>query len=467
MKKIISIISLVLLFSQPVFAERLSGSGFGETKEDAKKEALADLSQNIKVEVKSEFSSVISQRNQSVDELKTKAIHLKSDLPILGAEFDELVSQKGFLAEAILHFSQVRLYELELKKIKNLITKNLVNYKNAPTNAGKVTALKTILTNIDQYYKYRIVAQLMNSKKIPEIKTTETEIINRLKRLEKKADTINFGVKVLTRDIKKKRIYIYPPTAERSSEITQFGSALKDHLSKYLTTVESPVKAMYFLSGEYKILKNGIELTCRLNDKKGDTIKTAMTFFLPSAYKGYQTKPTTLDFEKMLKSGYIVSGDFKVDIKTEKGKRELLYKNGDSMHLFVKMNKPGYFYFIIHNLKDEKYSYIVNFNEAQSNRKFVYHINGDLVNKWIELGEFSVVAPFGVETLQLFASTNDIVDSVPVSFFDNKTQLFKLGSKKQKSNPVKAMATTRGLIMKKKVATAEASLVFTSMDRTK
>ncbi len=460
MKKTAVIIISLLLLSNVAIAERLSGSGFGETKKEAKKEALADLSQTIKVEVRSEFKSVITQKNQGVDELKTKAIHLKSDLPILGADYDELTSKKGYMVDAVLHFSKVKLYELELKKIKDIISKNIAQYNKATTNAGKVAFLRTILTNIDQYYKYRIVAQLMHSKNIPEIKVTATEIKNRLTKLEKKADTINFGAKVLTRGIKKRKIYVYPPTTGNSSEITQFGSSVKDYLSKYLNTVSNPAAASYFLAGEYRLLKTGIELTSHLLDRKGNTIQTAVTFFLPSAYKGYKIKPVTLDFEKLLKSGYIVSGDFKADIKTEKGKRDLLYKKGDSMRLFVKMNKPGYFYFIVHNLKKKKYSYLVNFNDEPGNRKFVYYVNGDYVNKWVELGEFSVVAPFGVETLQLFASTKDIIDSLPASFYDNKTELYKLGSK-----PKKALIATRGLIMKKKTATTEASLVFTSLER--
>lgn len=468
MKKVTSIILFILLICHPAIAQRLSGSGFGETKEAAKKEALSDLSQTIRVEVKSEFSSITSQKNQTVDELKTKAIHLKSELPILGVEFDELISKKGYLVEAVLHFSNVRLYESELRKIKGLIRKNVSNYNQSTTHAGKVALLATILTDIDQYYKYRIVAQLMHSRKIPEITVTAAEIKNRLKKLEKKADTISFGAKLLARDIQEKRIFVYPPTTTNSSEITQFGSAVKDHLSKYLNTVSTPVAASYFLSGDYQILNNGIELTCRLLDPKGNTLKTAMTYFLPSAYKDYQIKPTTLDFEKLLTSGYIVSGDFKVDIKTEKGRRDLLYRGGDIMRLFVKMNKPGYFYFVIHNLKNEKYSYIVNFTEEQSNRKFVYHINGDYVNKWIELGKFSVVPPFGVETLQLFASTNDIIEGVPPCFHDTTTGLYKLGSKKQgkiqsAESPSTVMTATRGLIMKQKASTAEASLVFTSM----
>ena len=44
---------LFMVLVTPSFAQEVTGEGVGSTKEQAKKEALADLSQNIAVEVKS------------------------------------------------------------------------------------------------------------------------------------------------------------------------------------------------------------------------------------------------------------------------------------------------------------------------------------------------------------------------------------------------------------------------------
>lgn len=471
MKKIIGLIIMILSITfSNAFCERLSGSGFGKTREEARKEALADLVQTIMVEVKSEFKSVVTQKNVSLDEMKTKAIHLKSDLPVLGAEYEDLVSREGYMSEAVLPFSKVRLYELELKKIAGMISRETGGFKKAGSASGKIAFLKSILAKIDQFYKYSIVARLMHSRNIPEISVTATEIKNLIKKLEKEADTIDFGIRLLAGNISGTGIYIYPPTTENSREITQFAGSVRDTLSKYLQTVSVPEKASYYLAGEYRILKKGIELTVHLLDKKGNTMQTEMAFFKPSAYRGYRIKPVAPDFEKLLQSGHVISGDFRADIKTEKGRRDLLYKNGEMMRLFVKMNRLGYFYFMVHNLKHEKYSYLVNFTDDPGNRKFVYYISGDYVNKWVELGEFKIVSPFGVETLQLFASTKEIVDSIPASFKDKKTGLYKLGTKDSKTGPdettpSKALISTRGLMLKRKSETAEASLVFTSLEK--
>ncbi len=164
----------------------------------------------------------------------------------------------------------------------------------------------------------------------------------------------------------------------------------------------------------------------------------------------------------------VVSGDLRASITTNIGKKDLLFKKGKSFRLLVKMNKPGYFYIVVHSLKEgETYSYMIDFFNENSNRKFIYHVNADDVNRWIELGEFEVVPPFGVETLQMMASDHDLIDKVPPNFYDRKTKLYKVGT-----NPFDAVARTRGIIRKqrvrpgagKKPSHSEAVLIFTTMN---
>ncbi len=463
-------VAVVLLGVQDSWAFRVSGTGYGKTPEEARKEALSELAQNIRVEVKSSFLSIQTQRNKNLDEMKSKAIKLKSDLPVLGVQFEELSAKDGFMVDAILTSSSGELYEKELRNVEGQIAKNLDNLKITSANDAKADLLRRILTQVEQYYSLRIVAQFLKCENIPEIPVTAEDIAGRLSELEKKADSLSFGAKVLARGFTRKNIYIYPPTPQNSSEVTSFGSAVKDHLGTNLSTVNHPDKADCFLTGSYMILKDGLELTCHLADRNHKVLASNVVFFKPEAYKSYQVEPVSLDFEKLVKEGHVVSGDFKVDIKTAQGKSDLLFKKGDSLKILVKMNRPGYFYLVSHNFKKNNYSYIINFSEETGNRKFVYYVDGDSANRWIELGDFEVVAPFGVETLQMVAATDDLVNSVPPTFFDRETGLYTISDasgKKGKplaSEPESALSATRGLIMKKKSATSEAVLVFTSMD---
>jgi hypothetical protein len=474
MTRFFALLLFVNLITVPtVLAQRVTGTGFGNTLEEARQEALAELSQMIRVEVKSEFSSIQTQKNQSLDELKTRVIHLKSDLPILGARFSSLTSQGGFMVDAVLDQGSAPLYTQALEKIVGEITGALVTLDRNLPRSEKVALLQSVLTRIDQYYKMRIVAQFLKCPALPDCPTTADAITARLSALEKKADTLAFGTGILSRHFTGPKVYIYPPTPEESREVTQFGAAIRDHLAAQLTAAGRPDQAERDITGTYRQLKDGIELTCHLTDRDNNTVKTALVFFLPSAYDGYTVAPLAPDFEKLIQSGQMLSGDFRVDIRTGRGRQDLLYTRGETMKLMVRMNKPGYFYLVSHNIKETAaYSYLIHFTDETDNRKFVYYLGGDAINKWVELGDFEVVPPFGVETLQVVASTDDLIDRLPPTYFDATTGLYTIGTRPGgtrslpvASAPTQALSTTRGLMLTKKNASAEATLMFTAMER--
>lgn len=237
-----------------------------------------------------------------------------------------------------------------------------------------------------------------------------------------------------------------------------------------MSTVESPTRSEYFLSGEYQILKDRIDLTYKLLNINHDILNTFVTTFSNSAYKDYEIEPRTLDFDNLLKNGVVTSGDLTVKAMLSSGKRDLLFFEGDPLIIMIKMNRPGYFYIVVHTLKkEEKYSYLLDLFKSQGNRKFIYHVSADDVNKWIALPEFEVVPPFGVETLQVISSTNDLIDKVPATIYDYKTKLYKISD-----NPAEAVVLTRGLIRKERkekndaiTSVSETTLMFTTSKRLK
>jgi len=470
MKKFLTIIFTLLLGYNVSSAKGITGEGYGSTSAEAKKEALADLSQNIKVETQSMFSSIVTVKSDDVEELKKKVIHLKSDLPILGAKFTVMPMKDQFFVQASLDYKNVKIYETELINIKTTTDKNSKQLAKCKTNTEKKMLLTEILTGIETYDKYRIVAQFIGSQNIPEINVTTAEVKKQLGLLLEKSDTLDFGLKQLAQGIKEKNIFIYPPTTKNSREITEFASAVKNRLSVYLITAESPTRSKYFLSGEYQILKDRIDLTYTLLNINHDILNTFVTTFSNSAYKDYEIEPRTLDFDNLLKNGVVTSGDLTVKAMLSSGKRDLLFFEGDPLTIMIKMNRPGYFYIVVHTLKkEEKYSYLLDLFKSHGNRKFIYHVSADDVNKWIALPEFEVVPPFGVETLQVIASTNDLINKVPATIYDYKTKLYKISD-----NPAEAVVLTRGLIRKERkekkdaiTSVSETTLMFTTSKRLK
>ncbi len=453
-------------------AKTIIGEGFGDTREEAKKAALSDLSSAIQVEVQSSFKSMLTEVNQKVEEFTQNVITLKSELPILGAEYDFRKGKQGQNSTAILDSDNVlKLYGAKIVEIKKNIKAYQALIDKSISRGEKYELYTELLTYLKQYYKHKTVAILLGSKNIPEIDITEVEIRNQLKRLEKKVDDLNLAARLITEAIAgRDRIYIYPPTTKDSHEITQFADVVKNRLSVYLKTVQSPKDANFFMKGSYNIINNGkggIELTYYLLDREFNTLKAKVITLLPESYSGYDVKPKTLSFDKLLYEGFAVSNEFKIDINTNRGRGNLLFKEGEEAEFLVKMNNPGYFYIVGHVVKpgNEQYSYLVDFDDTgqiSGGRKFIRFVNIDDVNKWISLGRFEIVSPFGVESLQLIASSKDLINSLPSCNYDDETQLCVFSR-----DPNKAVSNTRAIKKKisKKVKSAEAVLLFTTMKK--
>jgi hypothetical protein len=153
-----TLIALVI-WCQIACAQPITGMGYGKTKHEAKQEALADLSQNIQVDIKSEFSSMKTVRGDDFNEKRSNSINLKSNLPLLGVKFDITDFKDKYFVEAKLEYNTLILYEKELRNIKKSINRNLAIEKKAQSNSEKASILEAILTDLDQFNKYRIVAK--------------------------------------------------------------------------------------------------------------------------------------------------------------------------------------------------------------------------------------------------------------------------------------------------------------------
>lgn len=218
----------------------------------------------------------------------------------------------------------------------------------------------------------------------------------------------------------------------------------------------------YQLKGSYEILKDGVSVTYRVIDPRGSTVATRIAKLSNAAVKHIEYKPASLDFDRLLHEGYVVSNDFKAQLNTNHGSEGLAFIEGDTIELFVKLNHPGYFYLVSHNTTDE-ISYVLDLNESRGNRKFLRYVNADEVNRWLSLGEFEVTAPFGAENLQLIASSIDLIGNVPNVKFDPELELYVVSAR----SADEAVIKTRGLKPKrtKKVKSSEATLTFATMKK--
>lgn len=473
MKRICQLLALLfLLTNQVAYSAEIVGTGRGSTEAEARREALSDLSSRISITVRSNFkstqtvNSLISEKKnaETVFQAAVKTMETNSELPILGAEFASSAEGSQVSVNAILETSKslplytARLSELQARMLS--LNKQVSNEKNG---AAQYASIMDIFTLLDEFKKLNTVnTYLSGNPQTPGI--DEDALQNKIRSVRSQADSLDLAAQFLTEGISASNIYIFPAKTKNSNEITPFAALLKDKLSKYLKTTLSPSGASFTFVGQYDESNTGVDVTYHLIDDTSLAHKTNSVHVIKAAYSGLATTPTTTDFDQLLKAGVAMSGNLRVDVSTNLGKRDLLFHQGDELELLVKLSEPGYFYAIGHTVKEtENKSYLVELREADGPRKFVYFVNADDANKWISIGKFQVEAPFGVEGLQVYASNKDLADSLPATKLDSTTGLYVVDAANRKEGVVK----TRALIKKfaKTAETSEASLMFTTKTR--
>lgn len=430
------------------------------TEAQAKREALAALADSILVNVQSESSSYVEGSGKRLDELR---INSRSDIPLIGVEINAMQVGKEVLVEARLDSGKsLALYARKLNEL--LLEIGTLDGRIAKAAANERYVLLTqTLTVIEQYEKYRAVAQLLGERQFSAPSRSRSDTETQLRELEKSAPSIELAAQLLAKGLKAEAVYIYPAMSYGSHEVTPFGRVMRDRVAQRLTPVDSPEKAQTFFKGEYELLDNSIHLTYRLLDASGNTLETRVATLAPSAYKGLQVKPAAMDFDRLLHEGIAVSSDFRAQLTTNRGSENVLFDEQEEVELMVKLSRPGYFYVVGHVAKKSaSYSYLLELENANTDRRFIRYVNADDVNKWLSIGRFEVATPFGVESLQLMASSDDPIGRLPSHPLDNKTELYVTAD-----NARQGITKTRALKPKRsesdKQYQGEAVLMFTTM----
>jgi hypothetical protein len=448
-----------------IYAAGLTGTGYGKTQDEAKREALSSLAQTIKSEV---HTAIISRKSASVTDATSsidKTVKVTSNLPIIGVdlEFTDMYDTYEALATLVPEKAAM-LYEKKLETLFKEITTLHQNVALAKSSVEKAELLGRLLDRINEFERYQSVAIVVGVENIPASGVNRAQVESDLLALDKRIDSLEMAAAVLSKTFAGyERVYLYPPKHTQSHEITPFAGAVKMHLAAKLHTVSTPADAKHWLIGEYSESGDGLVLSYTLIDVSTRGNKAARTLTLPAqAFGSYRAKPKNVSFDKLLHEGIVVSDKLQVSLATNKGTEDLLFTKGEELELLVKLNKPGYFYMVGFTQTDEgKHAYLVELQEGSGFSRFVKFVNGDDANRWISLGAFTVEPPFGIETLQVIASDHKITE-LPSHHYDDQSGYYLIGEGVQKG-----LATTRGFLKKKskKAVKAEAVLMLTTMER--
>lgn len=455
----IFVILFSLLYAGSALAINLVGEGYGAGRKEAKKDAIAALSESLQVEVKSE-SRVIKSSHSGFE--ASSEVHTLSELPLLGVDYSFFNKKDEILCRAYFNIEKARhLYKEKLQILASSFEKMIQQNKQS-LFSDQHHYLSELMSKHDQYGKYLLVARFIGLKDTPVLSMTASQIKNRLLSIESEVPDLDLAASLLTKDLPDERYYVYALQQQGSQEITELGRVLRDKVMSRIKTFDESRRATYILKGYYEIHQDSISVTYRVVDDYGETYATRVVKLAKAAYEKLSYKSSSIDFSKLLHDGYVVSNKFHSELNTNRGKTDLLFTDGEEVELFARLNGPGYFYIVVHNTTDGK-SYLMDLNEAPGDRKFIQYVNADQANRWISLGSFEVGKPYGVENLQLIASNKDFVGQLPTNAYDNDSELYFLRENTVESALLKTRGLKRKKSKKQQALTAEATLTITTM----
>jgi len=320
--------ALPLLFCTSVQAVTLSGEAYAPTREDARQQALSALSESIMVEVKSEF---VSEQTSDGYTDATKKMSSLSELPLLGVDPTIIKKKDEFFCTVLLNGDKsLALYKAEIRKLAGSI--DALNKKQGSQKKNKSQRHKTLnllLTDLEQYNKHQTVAHFLGGEMAAPVSVQMADVRSELLSIEAAAPSLDIAAKILTRDLPVHQYVVQAAMPEGAKRATKLSRLLKDNVERHLKTKQDVMEGEYQLKGSYEILKDGVSVTYRVIDPNGATVATRIAKLSNAAVKNIEYKPASLDFDKLLHEGYVVSNDFKASLNSNQGNEGLAFAEAE------------------------------------------------------------------------------------------------------------------------------------------
>jgi len=460
---------MIILFTSFVglMAEnkKIIGIGYGQDRDAAKKEALADLASQISVNIESDFERVQKVLNNEIKSTSaTSIIKTSSEIPLLGVKFEYPDAEKVL---AILSAEDsLSAYNSEIEKLTAETNKLKIMSEQTNKSSLKYDYLLKMLTNVKLLEKYKTVAIILGGSNFPTLDITENEIKDLLVKIEQTPDSLETIVNIISKELTYDKIYIFPVKPKMSEEITEFSKLLKTMLMQKLDSVNTPDSAEFILRGNYEVLNDKILLDLNLYNKNRKNVKSYF-FIINSKIINVQFQPQYQNFDHALLTGNVTKSKLKVKIGFKGyGAGEGIDLNaGDKVDLVINTNQPICYYIVGHVFnKNEKFSYLLPIGVYGD--EFKGKIAGEFVNTNYVIAEnIEIAPPYGREVLQLFATTLDNDGKCEISIPSCHTS--KEGYCVLENEPLENIGKTRGLSFKnvsKNIETSEAILSFTTFE---
>ncbi|MEJ2052635.1 MAG: DUF4384 domain-containing protein [Calditrichaceae bacterium] len=403
-------------------------SGSPEDATTAKERAMSDLANQIQANVKSEFITELTEASNTISEYAKSKVNVISHMKIEGVSWETFDEGEFIKARAILKKQEAAdLYYERTKKLQNDIEASMQRVSNLMGTGENERALKELFEAsklFNQLEQNVLIYMILGGREQNQLKPafSRADLDDRIYKLTETDfnsfdDAINGLCFQISKQIQPGQLITVFPF---DFQDTAFGSELSDYirqqinfnLSKFIKFQQGKVEpgkstqTGFKISGNYWLRSSVMEIISIIYDESGNAVGSArveipVTFVdkLGVAYKP-QNFVDAMSEDKLFSKSEVVYGDLNVEFWTNKGDQNLIFRGGEEMRLFVRVNTPAYLRFIYHLA-----------NGMRTPLYTSYYIDQSKVNKVVELPDvFECSPPFGVEKLQMVASTEELPD---------------------------------------------------------
>ena len=439
--------------------------------ESAKQQAVADLARQITVQIESTVVDVVKESDGRLNNDLTSQIRSTSDIRLEGIRFETYRKRSKVWAIAVLERLPASVRRRKERDAALAMTKRCLDAAAELETANRASqaldTYRSCRTPLNEALEHEAVAAALQrggllqdeaGVRLAEYASLTNTRIRAIPHQD--ATTIRAAAEGLAAQLAQasigpgRNLQVAPLLYQGRDISSPFGRELAIALESAIgrsSTRESG--GGIAVRGTYREGKNDFQIRVNAKDAgSGNLIASAEIALAKSAVpSSMETRPA--NFERFaadadkLNGGEVVSGDLRVEVRTDKGLRGIVYEEGDEITLFVRVNQPAWIRLI----------YVLTTGELVPITQGWY-IDETQVNQLVEYPTaFEIVAPFGVEMIHAMAS-----NQMPEKMITTSTQI--------DGEPYDVIAEgtdqvvrSRGIARKKKQHVAEQTLQLTTM----
>jgi hypothetical protein len=466
-------------------------TGFAATRggedalESARQQAAADLARQISVQIESAVTDITNEREGRLTNDLTSRIRTTTDIRLEGVRFETWQERKQAWALAVLERLPAAVANRKQRDQALARTGRCLEDAQREEQAGRaaqaLSAYQSCRTPLDEAIEREAVASalqrggLLQDDGGARIVEYSSRIESRIRAIpHEDARSIRSAADALAVQLGRggvgrgRRLEVAPFGYRDRDVSSPFGRevalALESAIGRMRADLRRDVPAAgepartsaLVIRGLYR--ESGEELRLRATAREAGTARLLASAEVDLARSAVpddlEIVPPNFDSfvrdADKLAGGEIVSGDLRLELRTNKGIRGLVYDEGEELGLYVRVNQPAWVR-LIYVLTNGDH---VPIDQA-------YYIDETKVNQLVEYPErFEIVPPFGVEMIHAMAYTEQpaALQTRPTRIEGQDYRVVLEGADQ--------VVRQRGIARKQKREVAEQTVQLTTMPRT-